>query len=152
MKYYLSAPQKSSNPAESSLNGHYGLARSVAAQTVVKGMTAHLRIYEAALRLGMENLPFNAAELRLWLGAHDIHISMATAQRALVDSAFFCLAGQRKTGKKGRPTKIYTLVKPREVGETVGVPLDVSWDAPELTPVDLSSVQRSKRSTLVAHM
>ena len=152
MKYYLSAPQKSSDPADYSFNPHYGLARSVAAQAVVKGMTAHLRLYEAALRLGMENMLFNAAELRLWLGTHDIPISMATAQRALVDSTFFCLAGQRKTGKKGRPTKMYSLVKPDQVGATVDVPLGASWDAPKLTAADLSSVQRYKLAILGRYM
>jgi hypothetical protein len=152
MKYYLSAPQKSSNPAESSLNLHYGLAPSVAAQAVVQGMAAHARIYEAALRLGMDNLLFSAAELRLWLSANDIQISMATAQRALVDTAFFRLAGQRKTGKKGRPTNLYALVKPGEVGEKLGLPIGDSWDAPELTAVDLSSAHRYKLAILGRYM
>ena len=78
----------------------------MAAVAVVQGMAAHARIYEATLRLGMESLLFSAAELCLWLDVNGVSISMATAQRALVDTTFFRLVHQRKTGKKGRPTNL----------------------------------------------
>jgi hypothetical protein len=152
MKIYLSAPQKSSNPTDSSLNLHYGLSPSVAAAAVVQGMAAHARIYEAALRLGMNNLLFSAAELCLWLEANAIPTSMATAQRALVDTTFFRLAGQRKTGKKGRPTNLYALVKPDDVGEKLGLPLGDSWNAPEFSAVDLSSAHRYRLAILGRYM
>ena len=148
MKIYRSAPQKSSDLADFRLSLHYGLTKSLAAQCVIKGMAAHARIYEFALRLGMENMPFSAADLRLWLGAKAIPISMATAQRALVDNVFFRLVGQRKTGKKGRPVNLYMLVKPRQLGEHFEMPLDVSWDAPRLNAADLASTQAYKLAIL----
>ena len=69
MKIYRSTPQKSSNLTESSLKVNYGLSPSVAAWGIKGGMAAHLRIYEAALRVGLEHMHFCASELIAWLGA-----------------------------------------------------------------------------------
>ncbi len=148
MKIYLSPSQKSSDPADSSLKVNYGLSRSVALWAVRAGLVARLRIYEACLRLGMENMLISAHDLIAWLGAHGIKISMATAQRALVDSHFFRLATIHKTGKPGRPRKLYKMVKPQLVGEKFDLPLGATWDAPELAAVDLSTVMNYKLALL----
>ncbi len=148
MKIYLSPSQKSSDPASSSLKINYGLRRSVALWAVRAGLTAHLRIYEACLRLAMENMLISAADLVAWLAAHGIIISMATAQRALVDTHFFRLATLAKTGKRGRPRKLYKMVKPHLVGKNLGLEMDVDWNAAELTAVDLSTTMNYKLALL----
>ncbi len=152
MEIYRSVPQKSSDLAQSSLNPSRGLTRSVAAWAVIAGMTAHLRIYEAALRLGMEKMFFSAAELCAWMGENGIHISMATAQRALVDTRFFRLSSLRRTGKKGRPCKIYKMVKPDKIGDMLGLEMDASWEASEFDTLDLSSAHRYKVALLARVM
>ncbi len=148
MEIYRHDTQKSSDLPYSSLNTSYGLSLNVATWAVAAGLTAHLRIYEAALRLGMENIAFNAADLCSWLAAHGIVISMATAQRVLTDTAFFRLVGLRKTGKKGRPSKLYAMVKPQQVGEYVGLPMGATDAAPEFNAADLSSAQHYKLALL----
>lgn len=148
MKIYRHAPQKSSDPADSSLKLNYGLSRSVALLAIRAGLTAHLRIYEACMRLGMENMLISANDLIAWLGAHGIQISMATAQRTLVDTHFFRLATLHKNGKKGRPRKLYKMVKPYLVGEKLGLPMDAMWDASELAAVDLSTAMNYKLALL----
>jgi len=152
MKIYRSTPQKSSNPDDSSLKANYGLSPSVAAWGIREGMAAHLRIYEAALRVGLEHMYFCANELIAWLAENEIPISMATAQRALTDVRFFRLVTIRKNGKKGRPPKIYTLVKPGKVGDMLGLPLGAMWDAPELAAVDLSTTLNYKLALLGRYM
>lgn len=139
MKYYRPDSQKSSNLTESYFNQRYGLSRSVAAQAIIHGMAAHIRIYEAALRLGMETMIFSATDLIAWLAVHNIIISMATAQRVLVDTDLFVRVSQRKTGKRGRPINLYEMVSSRQLSEKLLVPIAADWNAPELTPTDLSS-------------
>jgi hypothetical protein len=152
MKYYRSTLQKSSNPPHSSLKVNYGLSPSVAAWGIKGGMAAHLRIYEAALRVGLEHMHLSAKELIAWLGEHEIAISMATAHRALTDVRFFRLVTVRKNGKKGRPPKIYALVKPDKIGDMLGLPLGVISDAPELAAVDLSTTLNYKLALLGRYM
>lgn len=148
MKIYPRVPQKSSDLVHSSLKVNYGLSRSVAVWAVRAGLTAHLRIYEACLRLGMENMLISANDLIAWLGAHGIQISMATAQRILVDTHFFRLATLAKTGKRGRPRKLYKMVKPRDLGEKMGIPMGATSDASEFAAVDLSTTLNYKLALL----
>src|SRR3982751_5761765 len=101
MKEYRSAPQKSSDSASRSLSFEYGLHISVSTGLIAKGQAAHQRIYEVALRLGVEHVHFSAGELIAWLAENGIDISMATIQRALVDERFFHFEKVQPTGKRG---------------------------------------------------
>ncbi len=142
MEIYRSVPQKSSNLPSTKFEISYGLSRSVAAQAVKHGMSAHIRIYEAGLRLGLEQVILTGADLVAWLSAHDIELSRAQAQRVLVDRVLFEQVGEYRSGKRGRPTKLYRMMPPLKVGQHFGIPMGASYDAPYLAAADLSSAMR----------
>ncbi len=144
MKAYLPPPQKSSNPLPIDYIPHVGFPMSIAAEAIKQGKAGHMRIYEAALRYGLGGLMLTAADLVTFMANIDITLSPAQAQRVLTDTLLFDFVDEHKTGKRGRPLKLYRMKPSTEVSEALGFDLGAVRDAPQLHPVDLSSCRRYK--------
>jgi hypothetical protein len=144
MELYLSDTQKSSDLLPADYRIGYGLSLSVAATAIKAGMTAHIRIYDAALRLGWAGLLVTAAELLRDMNNAGIPLSPAQAQRVLKDECLFSFVCERKTGKRGRQAKCYRMVDPKVLCASLGFPFGAVNYAPKMMPVDFSSVLHYK--------
>ena len=148
MELYLSDRQKSSDLLLADYRMAYGLSLSTAAQAIKMGMTAHIRIYDAMLRLAWAGLYLCAAELSKDLTDAGIPLSLAQAQRVLKDKRLFSFVKEIENGKRGRRTKMYVMVSPQKVGDDLGTGLGATIEAPKLMPVDLSSVKNYRNAIL----
>lgn len=145
MQAYPPLPQKSSDLLPVDYMIDYGFPMSIAAEAIKQGKAAHMRIYEAALRYGLEGLLLTAAELVEHMRIVGIALSPAQAQRILTDNMLFEFVESSRNGKRGRPKKRYQMRSPKSVAKALGYK---DWgaerDAPRLRPEDLASARRYK--------
>jgi hypothetical protein len=146
MELYLSDDQKSSELLPVDYRIGYGLSLMTAAQAIKLGMTAHIRIYDVGLRLGLGIMSLTAEELVYELSTCGISLSPAQAQRVLKDERLFTFAGERKTGQRGRQARTYRMVDPDILCKNLGSAIGAVNFAPKLMPVDFSTSNNYRRA------